>query len=260
MFKIAALLWNSFWRALKSQPFKWRVASNPRRQSKYVEMKIQSSYETCAWIKWYMFSIQCEESRVNHFYSTSCSGNALRLLVLVAGILHWGLQVTSSFSIWGRISKSCFERCIFEGPNHVQRALKTSNFEHSPITKFWLLWWSWKVRCTDVAFGTLNRSFIHINMIMSRASFTTLSNWAWYPGYDKLGHKLCQSGRSRPGHRPGLSLSLSLPSTHNMWQRAVKKPTKRKMKRNINGFPGTCDVHSPFLFHVHVNMGVGAAS
>jgi hypothetical protein len=160
---------------------------------------------------WYMFSIQCEESKINHFYSTSCGDSALRLLILVAGRLYWG---TSSdvfiFNLGSHFERSFWERCIFKGPNRVQRALKTSILNTPTITKFWLLWWSWKVRCTDVAFGTLNRSFIHINMIMSRASFTTLSNWAWYPGYDKPGHKLCQSGRSRPGHRPSLSLSISL--------------------------------------------------
>ena len=58
--------------------------------------------------------------------STSYSDNALRLLVLVVGKVYWGLQVTSSFSIWGCILKGCFERCIFEGPNRVWRALKTS--------------------------------------------------------------------------------------------------------------------------------------
>ena len=45
--------------------------------------------------------------------SISCSDNALRLLVLVAGILYWGLQMKSSFSIWGCILKGCFERGIF---------------------------------------------------------------------------------------------------------------------------------------------------
>ena len=45
--------------------------------------------------------------------STSCSDNALCLLVLVAGILYWGLQVTSSFSVWGCVLKGCFERGIF---------------------------------------------------------------------------------------------------------------------------------------------------
>ena len=59
--------------------------------------------------------------------STSCSHNALHLLVLVAGILYWGLQLTSSFSIWGCVLKSyLIEVLYFEGPNHLWRALKTS--------------------------------------------------------------------------------------------------------------------------------------
>jgi len=44
--------------------------------------------------------------------SNSCSNNALRLLILVAGRLYWRLQVASSFSIWGCVLKGCFERGI----------------------------------------------------------------------------------------------------------------------------------------------------
>ena len=38
------------------------------------------------------------------------------------------MSSSSSFTIWGCVSKSCFERerVCFEGPNHVRRALKTS--------------------------------------------------------------------------------------------------------------------------------------
>ena len=61
-----------------------------------------------------MFSVQCEVRIKNQpSNSTSCSGNALRLLVLVAGRLHRGLQVMSTFSIWGCIFKGCFERGMF---------------------------------------------------------------------------------------------------------------------------------------------------
>ena len=45
--------------------------------------------------------------------SAACSDNALCLLVLVAGGLNWGLQVMSSFSIWGCVWKGCFERGIY---------------------------------------------------------------------------------------------------------------------------------------------------
>ena len=60
--------------------------------------------------------------------STSCSDNALRLLVLVTSKLYWGLhQVTSSISIWGCVLKGCVLREVhFEGPIRVWRPLKTS--------------------------------------------------------------------------------------------------------------------------------------
>ena len=44
----------------------WRVGSNPRRQSENLKIKIQNSYQTCAWIICYMFPIQCEELRISH--------------------------------------------------------------------------------------------------------------------------------------------------------------------------------------------------
>jgi hypothetical protein len=39
VFKIKALVGVSFRRALKFQPFSWRVGSTPKRQSKNIEMK-----------------------------------------------------------------------------------------------------------------------------------------------------------------------------------------------------------------------------
>ena len=46
--------------------------------------------------------------------STSCSDNALRLLVFVTSKLYRGLQVTSSSSsMWGCVLKGCFERGKF---------------------------------------------------------------------------------------------------------------------------------------------------
>ena len=58
----------------------------------------------------------------------SCIDSAVRLLFLVAGRVHQGLQATSSFSIWGGVLEgNCFERgSILEGPNRIWRALKTS--------------------------------------------------------------------------------------------------------------------------------------
>ena len=47
---------------------------------------------------------------------TTCSDNTIRLLVLMADILYWGLQATSSFSIWSCVLKGHFER---RTPQHV---------------------------------------------------------------------------------------------------------------------------------------------
>jgi hypothetical protein len=64
--------------------------------------------------------------------STSCSDNALHLLVLVAGRLKWGLQVASSFSIWGCVLKGYFERGIFWRAKSHLRAIEDFHPEHCP--------------------------------------------------------------------------------------------------------------------------------
>ena len=89
--------------------------------------EIRNSYQTCARIMWYMFQVQCEESRSNHLsHSTSCIDNALCLLVLVLGRVYWGLQVTSSFSIWNCVLRVGLRKVYFEGPLRIWRTLKTS--------------------------------------------------------------------------------------------------------------------------------------
>jgi hypothetical protein len=69
--------------------------------------------------------------------SASCSDNVLRLLVLVVDWLYWGLQVTSSFSIWGRVLKGCFERGVFWRSKSCLKGIGHFNLEHrySPISK-----------------------------------------------------------------------------------------------------------------------------
>ena len=47
LFKIEALIWVSFWRALKFMPFNWRVGLNPRRQSKNIGMKYKTHINLC---------------------------------------------------------------------------------------------------------------------------------------------------------------------------------------------------------------------
>ena len=112
--KIEALIWVSFWRALKFQLFSWRAGSNPRRQSKNIlEMKntkfiLNSCMNYMVHVFSTMWRIKTQPSN-----SIACSDIALRLLVHVAGILDRGMPVTSSFSIRGCILKGCFERGIF---------------------------------------------------------------------------------------------------------------------------------------------------
>ena len=48
----------------------------------------------------------------------------------MAGILYWGLQVPSSFSIWGCILKDCFERCIFWRAISCLKGIEDFNLEH----------------------------------------------------------------------------------------------------------------------------------
>ena len=62
--------------------------------------------------------------------STSCSNNALHLLVVVAGRLYRGLQVMSSFSIWGCIVKGCFEIGIFWRAKLHLKGIEDVNLEH----------------------------------------------------------------------------------------------------------------------------------
>jgi hypothetical protein len=102
-FKIEALIWISFWRALKFQPFSGRVDSNPRRQSKNIEMTYKKLIlNLCMNYMVYVSSTILKiKNQLSH--STSCSDKTLHLLVLVVGRLYWGLQVPSSFSICGCI-------------------------------------------------------------------------------------------------------------------------------------------------------------
>ena len=148
MFKIEALIWVSFWRALKFQRFSWRVGSNPRHQSKNIETKYKLIVNLCIN---YMVHVSSTMRRIKNqsSNSTSCNDNALRLLVLVAGMLYWGLQVTSSFWIWGCVLEGCFKRGIylkgriaFEG--HWRLRFWTLSIFHLIIkTRNILNWLSW---------------------------------------------------------------------------------------------------------------------
>ena len=62
---------------------------------------------------------------------TSCSHNVLRLLVLVAGRLHWGPS--------SNVSKGCFERGIFWRAKSRLKGIDDSNLEHWPHSLISLL-------------------------------------------------------------------------------------------------------------------------
>ena len=62
--------------------------------------------------------------------SSSCSDNALRLLVLVKGKSYWGLQVTFSFSIWGCVLKGRFERGVIWRAKSRLKGIEDFNLEH----------------------------------------------------------------------------------------------------------------------------------
>ena len=115
VFKIDALVQVSFWRVLKFQRFRWRVGSNPRHQSKNIEMQYKTRIKLVHEFNMRHVSNTMWRIKNQPSNSASCSDNALvRLLVLVVGRLNWGLQVTSSsFSIRGWVLKGCFERRIF---------------------------------------------------------------------------------------------------------------------------------------------------
>ena len=131
MFKIEALTWVSFWRALKFQLLSWRAGSNSRRQSKNIEMNYKIHIKVVHELQ-YMVHVSSTMWRIKNqpSSSTSCSDNVLRLLVLVTSILYWGLQVTSSFSIWGWVFEGLFwERYILKGQIAFERGIEDFNLE-----------------------------------------------------------------------------------------------------------------------------------
>ena len=54
----------------------------------------------------------------------------LHLLIIVVGKSYWGLQMTSSFPIWGCIMKGCIERGIFWRAKSRLKGIEDFNIEH----------------------------------------------------------------------------------------------------------------------------------
>ena len=131
MFKIEALIWVPLWRALTFQPFIWRAGSNPRIWKWNTKFILNLCMNHMVHVSCIMWRIKNQPSN-----STSCSDNALRLLVLMAGTLNWGLQVMSSFSIWGCVLKGYFERGIFWRAKLHLKGIEDFNLEHCyPLIK-----------------------------------------------------------------------------------------------------------------------------
>ena len=76
VFKIEALIRVSFWRVLSFQSFSWKIGSNPRRQSKNIEMKYQTHIKLGH--GFYIIHVSKSIWRIKNqpFKSTSCSDNA----------------------------------------------------------------------------------------------------------------------------------------------------------------------------------------
>ena len=97
-------------------------------------MKYKNAYQTCAWITWYMFPVQCEEVRTNHLtplLAVTMPYDCCWFFVWQANCIEdfkWRLHFQDGVAFW----RGCFEgRYIFEGPNRVWRASKTSTLNTS---------------------------------------------------------------------------------------------------------------------------------
>ena len=87
--------------------------------------EIRNSYQTCAWTTWYMFLVQCEESRINHLTPLLCIENALYScwFLFRADYIEnfkWHLHFQSGVALWKVVMRDVY----FEGPNRIWRALK----------------------------------------------------------------------------------------------------------------------------------------
>ena len=69
---------------------------------------------------------------------------------LMAGILYWGHQVKSSFSIWGCILKGCFGRGIFWRAKSRLKGIEDFNLEHwSQLWPTLYTAWGWPEHMPD---------------------------------------------------------------------------------------------------------------
>ena len=88
--------------------------------------KIKNSYQTCVWIMWYMFSVQCEELRINHLTSLLVVTMPYACWFLWHAYhienFEWRLHFQFGVAFWRVVLREVY----FEGPDCVWRPLKTS--------------------------------------------------------------------------------------------------------------------------------------
>jgi hypothetical protein len=94
-------------------------------------------YQTCAWIMWYMFLVQCEESRINHLtpllVETMPYACWLWWWAYCIEDFKWRLHVQSKVAFW----RVFWERGIFWRATSRLKGIEDFNLEHcrSSVTR-----------------------------------------------------------------------------------------------------------------------------
>ena len=133
--KIEALIWFSFWSALKFWPFSWTVGSNPRRQPKNIQMKYKTHIKLVHELHGTCFQYNVKNQQHSTIYLTS-------LLVVTMPYtcwflwrvdyiedFKWHLHFEIGVAFWRVVLR---ERYIWKAQNTIWRALKTSILNTDP--------------------------------------------------------------------------------------------------------------------------------
>ena len=136
-----------------------------------------------------MFLVQCEELRTEHLTPVLVVTMPLRLLILVMDRLYWGLQVTSSFSIWGCVMKGCFERgIIFWRAKSRLKGIEDFSLEHwfslyMHLHTYWLLLWTFfrqdgiELRSHRSSASSLHKRFQKLYQVYYIYKYTLMYTW-----------------------------------------------------------------------------------
>ena len=130
VFKIVALIWVSFWRVLKFQPFSWRVGSNPRLQSKNLEMEYKTHIKLAHELHGTWFLVQCEELRINHLTPLLVATMPYACWFLwwadYIEDFKWHPHFQSRVAFWRVILRDVY----FKGPKSCLKGIQDFNLEH----------------------------------------------------------------------------------------------------------------------------------